>query len=126
VGRWPIHYEGDVIIPNVQEPDVPLTNTQWTTVMVGELYIHTASSSTAPDIVRDWNWNSAPRARSILVQIWPIKERIIKWPFRSLTDTDAWRFAVAHFTQLDSACFTATYQGFGKLFEAANRLSNHP
>jgi hypothetical protein len=98
----PINFEGDIIIPNVQEPRVPLTNTQWTTIMVGQLYIHISSSNTSPDIIRDWRWSSAPRARALLVQIWPTKERIIKWPFHCMTDTDAWRFSVAHLTHIDS------------------------
>ena len=54
-GHWvqaciPIHSNGDIVIPNVQDRTVPLANTQWTTIVVGKLYIHTACSSTAEDL----------------------------------------------------------------------------
>jgi hypothetical protein len=49
----PIMMPGEMVIPNVLERGVPLTNTQWTTVMIGDLYIHTASSSYSPDYIRD-------------------------------------------------------------------------
>jgi hypothetical protein len=104
-GHWvhacmPIMFNGDMIVPNVQESAVPLTNTQWTTVIVGNLYIHTASSSSSPDYIKNWHWESTPRARHLLTQIWPMRETIVKWPTHSLTDIDAWNFATAHFTRL--------------------------
>jgi hypothetical protein len=96
----PIMFRGDLVIPNPQERDVPLTNTQWTIVIIGEVYIHTASSSSSPDYIRDWNWLNARRARRLLVQIWPTKENFIAWPMHSLTDADAQHFSVAHFTHI--------------------------
>ena len=95
-----IHWEGSLVVPNVQDPETPLPTIQWSTFVVGKLYIHTASSSTSPDLIRDWDWRNAPQARGLLVQIWPPKEAIIAWPIRGLTDGEAWRFSHAHWDQL--------------------------
>ena len=96
----PIYFEGNMIVPNVQEPDLPLPTTQWSTFVLGKLYLHTASSMTSPDLIRNWDWRNAPRARRLLVQIWPLKEEIIAWPIQALTDADAWRFSHAQWDYL--------------------------
>jgi hypothetical protein len=96
----PIEAEGDVVIPNVEEPDAPLTNTQWSTVMIGALYIHVASSANSADLIAEWDWPTTPRAKRLLAQIWPPKETVIKWPFQSMTDKDAQEFSIAHFRRL--------------------------
>ena len=82
------------------EDNVPTPNTQWSTMFVGRLYIHVASSSAAPDYIRDWNWRTTPRARRLLVQVWPVRDKIIAWPILPLTSVDARRFATAHFDWL--------------------------
>jgi hypothetical protein len=96
----PIHFKGDVIIPNVQDRDTPLANTQWTTIIIGNLYVHTASSGDHPDLIKNWRWPNEPRARGLLVQVWPSKESAIVWPPQSLTDRDAQSFATANFRHL--------------------------
>jgi hypothetical protein len=103
-GSWihaamPIVYEGTRAedLPKMGDGDVPHPNTQWSTFFVGRLWIHAASGDTAADYIQAWNWPNAPRARSLLVQIWPIKESIIVWPIQPLSDADAVNFATAHF-----------------------------
>jgi hypothetical protein len=68
--------------------------------MIGNLYIHTASSATSSNYIRDWHWDNAPRAKRLLIQVWPTRESMIVWPPPSLTDQDAQDFAIAHFKRL--------------------------
>jgi hypothetical protein len=97
----PIYLEGEIVPPNVQDPSTPLPTTQWSTFVVGKLYVHTASSMRAADWIAEWDWKNAPRASQLLVQIWPPKEPIIAWPIQGLTDADAWRFSHAHWALLN-------------------------
>lgn len=98
--RMAIHGRDDMIIPNVQNKSEPLPNTQWTTVMIGKMYLHIASSSSSPDWIDDWDWENEPRARALLVQIWPIQESFIAWPVQAMTDIDAVSFSTAQFRSI--------------------------
>ncbi len=98
----PIHHQGDLIVPNVVDDGdrSPLPNTQWSTIILGDVYIHVASSSTCQDWIEEWNWENETRARSYLVQIWPIRENIIVWPIPCFSDGEATRFASAQFRHI--------------------------
>lgn len=96
----PIYHEGDLVIPNVQDRDVPLPTTQWSTFVVGQLYVHLASSSTSADWIETWDWRNAPRARRLLVEIHPRREQLIKWPTALLSDEDPIQFSQAHWQYL--------------------------
>jgi hypothetical protein len=96
----PIYFEGQTVIPNVEEPNIPLPTTQWSTFIVGKLYVHVASSMTSPDLIQKRDWRNAPRARDRLVQVWPLKEGMIVWPTPALSDADAKWFSLAHWDQL--------------------------
>jgi hypothetical protein len=96
----PIHIEGDFILPNFKNPAAPLPTTQWSTLTVGNLFLQTVSSSTSPDLIRDWRWDNAPAARRLLVQIWPIKESLICWPPLSMSHIQAQAFSTAQFNFL--------------------------
>jgi hypothetical protein len=64
-------------------------NTQTTTFVIGELYVHVMSSSQHPDLTAKWLWPAFSRLSRLLIQIWPPKESFIAWPPESLTDRDA-------------------------------------
>ena len=104
--RWvhtslPIYNAED--IANVEDTDNPQTNTQTTTFRIGKLFLH-AMSSSHTDLVRDWDWRTAPRARSLLVPVWPLTpwRQFIAWPVHGLLDADAFQIARAYFAQVDS------------------------
>jgi hypothetical protein len=90
----------DVIRKPEPHAGIDQPNTQWTTMVVGNLYLHIVSSSTIQDVIQGWRWHTAPRAAGRLVQIWPNKESVIVWPPPSLTDQDAQTFATAQFEHL--------------------------
>jgi len=91
VGQW-VH----IALPVLESKDIPndgtptLPNTQVTTFVVGQLYIH-VMSCLYPEIVTQWTWGwgPAPEVGRLLVQISPLKESLIAWPPASLTDQSA-------------------------------------
>lgn len=93
----PIHAKDEAVIPNVQDPSAPLSNTQWSHVAIGKLFVLAASSETSPDWIAAWDWRNAPRAKSLLVQIWPTREQFIAWPPSIMTDRDVVDFSSAQF-----------------------------
>ena len=74
-------------LPNAELVYSPLPNTQTTTFVVGELYIHTMSSA-YHELCRDWQWLGNDRLRALLVPIWPIRHEFIAWPWHGITDND--------------------------------------
>jgi hypothetical protein len=92
----PIYERGPVIAPS----GLPQCNTQTTTFMVGELFVHVLSGS-FPHHVRDWDWRTWPRAPHLMAQIWPIK-------VSSVADADACRIARAFFGWVDAIGRAAT------------------
>ncbi len=96
---WIGHYErGDWVADWVQNalaissdahlarnlPDgVPIPNTQTTTLVFGNLYVH-AVSSVHPDIIE---MVGSPSGK--LVRLFPLGDTAIEWPQKSLTDRDA-------------------------------------
>jgi hypothetical protein len=108
--RWthcsvPIYEREPVIAPS----GLPQCNTQTTTFMVGEFFVHVLSGSFANQ-VRDWDWRTWPRAHQVLTQIWPVKESMTVWPIRaaSVTDADAYFIARAFFGWVDMIGRAAT------------------
>jgi hypothetical protein len=89
--------------PVVAQDDGPQCNTQSTTFMVGELFVH-AMSAAFPNHARDWDWRGWERAHQVLGQIWPPKESAIVWPTVSvsMTDADAINIARAFFGWVDA------------------------
>ena len=88
-------------IPDVEHFDgAPQTNTQTTTARIGKLFFH-VMSSTDPRNVALWDWRDDPRARSLLVPLWPIRGQFIVWPVHSLTDADARRIGRAFVLRVD-------------------------
>jgi hypothetical protein len=84
--------------PERDDEPVPPPNTQTTTFIVGQLYIH-AFSSASPGLTSKWRLDAqGPR---ILAQLWPVKESFIAWPTNDIRDRDADRIAGHIFWQLD-------------------------
>jgi hypothetical protein len=73
-------------LPSADFVYTPLPNTQTTTFVVGELYVHTMRSL-YPDLCGNWHWLGT-RLRYNLIPIWPIRHEFIVWPFHVLSDAD--------------------------------------
>jgi hypothetical protein len=69
--------------------DTAPANTQATSFVIGELYVHVLSSTGYPGLVGKWAWPPFSRLSRLLVQVWPLKESFIAWPTDSLRDRDA-------------------------------------
>jgi hypothetical protein len=84
-GQW-IHFTlpifGSEDSSSLQPGDPAAPNTQTTTFVVGELYVHVMSSTGYPDLPAKWIWPTSRLAR-------PARENFIAWPPESLTDGDA-------------------------------------
>jgi hypothetical protein len=63
-------------------------NTQSTTFVVGDLFVHTISSTGDRDLIKGWVWPLTSRFAIHLPQIFPRRESFIVWPPQSLTDFD--------------------------------------
>jgi hypothetical protein len=103
-GRWAgywIHHSVPLVedIPEGGRDAVLPPNTQTTTFIVGQIYIH-AFSSALPNITNKWRLDL--QGPTILAQLWPIKEGFITWPTNDIRDRDAERIAGHIFWQLDS------------------------
>lgn len=74
---------------------VPPSNTQSSTVIIGDIFL-TCISSSARDLHNYWQFN--PRNSAFLSQIWPIRSPRIAWPPPfTMNDQDAVRIANAFF-----------------------------
>lgn len=110
--RWvhtslPIYDSKD--IPNIEHVDgAPRVNTQTTTISIGNLFVHTMSSS-IPELVADWDWRALPRVRSLLVPIWPDPPQLLTWPVHGLLDSDAAGIAREYFNRTDLVARTLGY-----------------
>lgn len=98
----PIHFKGDMIVPSVHDPEAPIPNSQWSAVAIGHFYCLIASSSTASDWILGWDWRNEPRARSLLITIWPRSESFFVWPPTPMTDVDVPNFLTAQFRYIQS------------------------
>ena len=102
VGRWvhnsiPIYSKDDA--PELSAAGIPRPNTQTTTIIFGELYVHVFSCP-FPEIVAMVNLRES--AHSMVAQIWPFREDVIAWPINPMSDRDADNFAAAIFRMLDA------------------------
>jgi hypothetical protein len=108
-GRWAgywIHHSLP-ITEDVREPsdtDIPPPNTQTTTFIVGQLYIHTFSSA-VDNIVNQQGLSNLSGARGqagrVLAQIHPPVESFIAWPTEDIWDVTADQIARFIFRRLD-------------------------
>jgi hypothetical protein len=91
-GQW-IHVNAPILgatdAPDLKPGDLAQPNTQATTFVVGELYVHVMSSTGYPELVQRWSWPFLSRLSRLLIQIWPSKESFVAWPTESMTDKDA-------------------------------------
>jgi len=84
-------------------------NTQTTAFKIGSLYVFVLSSA-LPGVAPEWRWWSAPRARVLLQQVWPITNFTVKWPAGYMTNDDAETFSTAFVNYADHL---RRLQGFG-------------
>jgi hypothetical protein len=73
---------------------------QTTAFTVGQLFVFSISCHFA-EIPRGWDWRTAPAARTLLKQIWPLTHQTIEWPPASMTDVDAHSFATSMIRYFD-------------------------
>lgn len=88
----PVFSEEDT--PEAGDGGILRPNTQTTTFVAGNLYIH-AMSSSASGLVRLFRFIGT--ASDKLVQIWPPTDRVVIWPKDHLTDSEAHRISNAFF-----------------------------
>jgi hypothetical protein len=74
------------IAPDPNGHEKPIANTQTSTFVLGNLYVH-AMSSEHPEYIEGWRWPIRPSM--VLIQIWPPKETFIAWPGMTMVDQDA-------------------------------------
>jgi hypothetical protein len=100
-GYW-VHHSVP-ILENVPEPDdaTPWSpNTQTTTFVVGQLFIH-AFSSVSPGLTDKWRFTGFQGITpAFLVQISPSEEGFIAWPTKDIPDAIADQIAGYIFTEL--------------------------
>jgi hypothetical protein len=91
--KWPAQWV-HLTLPVLEAKDTPTPdagfvspNTQVTTFVVGELYVH-VMSSVDPDNIKGWATRLSHSERR-LVYILPATESFIAWPPRGLTDRAA-------------------------------------
>jgi hypothetical protein len=85
-------------IPEITAGGFPRPNTQATTIVFGQLYVH-VFSSLFPEMVA--KTSIAGKGIEKVAQIWPIREDFIAWPPNPMSDRDADNIAVAIFKLLD-------------------------
>jgi hypothetical protein len=79
----PLEYDGRV--PALSADGLPMPNTQATTIVFGQLYVH-AFSSIHPSLV---SIISIEKLFEKIAQVWPVQEEFIAWPTKPMTDRDA-------------------------------------
>jgi hypothetical protein len=102
-GRWKgywIHHSVPLVenIPEAGDDAASRPNTQTTTFIVGQIYIH-AFSSALPNITSKWRLDA--QGPTILAQLWPVKESFIAWPTNDILDRNADRIAGYIFWEFD-------------------------
>jgi len=98
-GRWPSYfiklslpYADDEITPSLLPSGRPRPNTQTTTLVFGELFVH-AFSCPVPDLVA--KVGITHQGAKKIAQIWPVREQFVAWPIVAMSDEDANRIAGA-------------------------------
>jgi hypothetical protein len=96
-----IPISGEEHTPNMTGEGRPWPNTQTSTFVVGQLYV-TVISSAHQRLASKWHFNA--RSNALLRQMWPVRDRSIRWPpLEALTDDDADRIASAFFRKITSS-----------------------
>jgi hypothetical protein len=103
-GQWPSYflktslpYQGNGIVPSLQPSGKPQQNTQITTLVFGELYVH-AFSCPDPSLISEVGITLQGAKK--LAQIWPVREQFIAWPIVVMNDLDASKISGAIFQRL--------------------------
>lgn len=102
VGYW-VHHAlaiDEDYVSYSSEGSIARGNTQTTTFIVGQLYIHAFSSSSMPSLSS--RFNLGPLGIQKLAQIWPIRESALVWPPTVMNDLDADGMAREIFTTLNT------------------------
>lgn len=73
-------------IPEMSADGIPRPNTQTTTLVFGQLYVHVFSSPFPAIIAKAGVGNKGVEK---VAQIWPRREHFIAWPFTPMSDRDA-------------------------------------
>jgi hypothetical protein len=102
VGQWVRTSAPILDIANPTDRIEAQPNTQTTTFIIGKLYVYVMSSH-FPEHTALWDWRPTPRAKALLVEIYPVKQMIVAWPRHSLTDADAQQFAVSFYNEINAA-----------------------
>jgi hypothetical protein len=91
--KWVSHWiknsipvAGEKHISEIAADDTPRPNTQTTSLVLGELYVH-AYSSIFPKLVS--RIGISPPLSEMICQIWPIREHFVAWPIEPITDRQA-------------------------------------
>ncbi len=110
-GNWVAHHVKNSMaisdeehVPNISADGIPRPNTQSTTIVFGQLYVH-VFSSVFPKLVA----GAGIGAKGVekVAQLWPIREHFIAWPTTALTDREADDIAAAIFKTLDELSRTS-------------------
>jgi hypothetical protein len=96
-------------LPETISDDDRSPTLQTTAFTVGQLFVLSMSSH-FPEIPRGWDWRTAPAARTLLKQIWPLTHQVINWPPTSLTDADAHSFATSVIRYFDDFAMRTGYR----------------
>ncbi len=91
---------------NLSNDSLALPDTQTTTFIIGNLFVHIFSSTGDPSIVSRWSWSPHPGLYLRLPQIFPLKDELIVWPPQGLTD-----FEVEMVSDAVEDVLTALYGG---------------
>jgi hypothetical protein len=108
VGHW-VHNTlpiVDEIDPKLSEKKTPKPNTQTSTYVVGQLYIH-AFSCPFPEFVHRCGLSNTGAKK--FAQIWPLRESMIAWPTNVISDREADNMAGEIFKKFDEAGRTFGY-----------------
>ena len=85
-------------IPEITKEGFPRPNTQPTTIVFGQLYVHVFSSLFPEMEYRTW---IAGKGLEKVAQLWPVREDFIAWPSNPTSDRDADNIAASIFNLLD-------------------------
>jgi hypothetical protein len=100
---WKPHWQKNsipIIDGDVDENlPLPLPNTQTTTLVFGELYVH-AFSSVFPSVVADPRITNKKIEK--IAQLWPISKQFIAWPINPITDQEADTLSGEIFSVIDA------------------------
>ena len=103
-GRWS-HFVVPILdansISDIKNDGFAQPNTQTTTFVIGNLFVHIISGDA--DTVSRWVWPSGSPLTIKLVQITPTRESIVVWPPQSLTDFELDSISTAFERVIDGA-----------------------